>query len=122
MGIKYEWRTLDDVESIIEGLAKATENLTSITTQMRANRMEKVLLAWAQRHWDAYDLITTVAATCASMVPAQVDAKRQNRPSKYEKAIKQSAQDAQTRRTKQGPAELEEPPKKPRGRPRKGTT
>jgi len=117
VGIKYEWRTGTEVESAADGLAKAASNLVQIAMQMREHKMDRVLLTWAQRHWDAYDLIITAAAACVALMPAQVDAKVQGRPSKYEKSIKQSQKDAATKAAKK--SSLPESPKKPRGRPRK---
>ena len=117
MGIKYEWRTGVEIETAADGLAHAAAYLTGIALQMREHKMDKVLLTWAQRHWDAYDLITTAAASCAALMPAQIDAKKQGRPSKYEKAVKQSQKDAATKAAKK--SKLPPKPAKQRGRPRK---
>lgn len=80
VGVKYEWRTRDDIVSIAEGLSNAAANLTTIAVQMTQHDMQKVLLTWVQRHWEAYDIITSVSAACVSLMPAQIDAKKQNRP------------------------------------------
>lgn len=120
MGIKYERRTLIDVETTAEGLQEAASHLVGVASAMREAGMDTALFPWTKRQWDAFDLVAALAAQCAIAIPLQVKAKAQGRPSIYEEAQKKSARDAVSRKKRQSLKSAAGQPKRARGRPIKG--
>ena len=120
MGIKFEWKTIELVVSTAESLKKATEQLTQVAADMQQNGMKEALFPWTQRQWDCLDVIITLTNQCHAVLPTQIIAKQQGRPSQYEVMQKKSRRDIAARkaRLEAGPAV----PSKPRGRPRKNPT
>src|SRR5580698_10376117 len=120
MGVKFEWKTTELVISTAETLKKPTEQLTQVAVDMQQQGMKEALFPWTQRQWDCLDVIITLANQCVAVLPAQLVAKQQGRPSQYEVMQKKSRRDVAARKARiaDGPAA----PPKPRGRPKKKTT
>ncbi len=123
MGQKYEWQSLDNVETTAAALQEAASHLVAVALAMRENAMQQALFPWTQRQWDCLDVIITLGSQCESVIPSQVTAKRQNRPSQYEIAKKRSAITVAGRKAR-GAAPAETTPEttpetKKRGRPTK---
>ena len=114
MGVKFEWKSVELVTTTADSLKKATEQLTQVAAEMQQHGMKEVLLPWTQRQWDCLDVIITLANQCVAVLPAQVVAKAQNRPSQYEMMQKKSRRDVASRK-----ARLAGAPPKRRGRPPK---
>jgi hypothetical protein len=119
MGVKYEWKSSELVTSTAESLKKATEQLTQVALEMQQHDMPQALFPWTQRQWDCLDVIITLASQCVAVLPAQMVAKAQDRPSQYEVMQKRSRRDVEARKARNS-APAGTPPK-PRGRPRKKT-
>ena len=117
MGVKFEWKTVDLVLSTAESLKKATEQLTQVAAEMEEHGMKEALFPWTQRQWDCLDVIITLANQCTAVLPSQLTAKAQNRPSQYEVMQKKSRRDIAARKARLAAGPVEPP--KPRGRPRK---
>ena len=117
MGVKYEWKSSELVTSTAESLKKATEQLTQVALEMQQHGMPEALFPWTQRQWDCLDVIITLASQCHAVLPAQLLAKQQNRPSQYEVMQKKSRRDVAARKARGAGA-----PPKPRGRPKKKST
>ena len=120
MAVKYEWKSVELVTSTAESLKKASENLTQVAVEMQQHDMPQALFPWTQRQWDCLDVIVTLAGQCGVVLPAQILAKAQNRPSQYEIMQERSKRDVAARKTRQ--AAEPDAPKNPRGRPKKKTT
>lgn len=120
MGVKYELKNVDLIISTAENLRKASEQLTQVAAEMQQHGLKEALFPWAQRQWDCLDVIVTLANQCSAVLPIQILAKQQNRPSQYELMQKKSRRDMAARkaRIEAGP----DAPAKPRGRPRKKKT
>ena len=84
MPLKYERRNVELVTSTAESLKKAVEQLTQVAADMQQHGMKDALFPWTQRQWDCLDVIITLANQCAAVLPTQIVAKAQNRPSQYE--------------------------------------
>jgi len=119
MGVKYEWKSEEIVLTTAENLKKATELLTQVALEMQQNGMKEALFPWTQRQWDCLDIVLTLAHQCQAVLPAQIAAKKQNRPSQFELAQKKSRRDVAVRKLRN--SALPPTPPKPRGRPRKST-
>lgn len=119
MGVKYEWKSEEIVISTAEILKKATEQLTQVALEMQQNGLKEALFPWTQRQWDCLDVVVTLAHQCQAVLPAQVIAKKQGRPSQFELAQKKSRRDVAARKVRN--SALPATPPKPRGRPRKST-
>jgi len=117
MPLKYERKSVELVISTAESLKKAVEQLTQVAQEMQQNGMEQVLLPWTQRQWDCLDVVITLANQCVAVLPTQIVAKTQNRPSQYESIQKKSQRDIASRT-----ARIAGAAPKPRGRPKKKTT
>lgn len=119
MGVKFEWKSVDLVVSTAESLKKATEQLTQVAADMQKHGMKEALFPWTQRQWDCLDVIITMASQCSAVLPAQLVAKDQGRPSQYEMMQKKSKRDMAARKARlaAGP----QAPPRPRGRPKKAT-
>ncbi len=117
MPLKYERKSIELVTSTAESLKKAVEQLTQVASDMQKHGMKDALLPWTQRQWDCLDVIVTLANQCVAVLPTQIIAKSQNRPSQYESMQKKSQRDVASRKAR----DAGEPPK-PRGRPKKKTT
>lgn len=119
MGVKFEWKSAELVISTAESLRKATEQLTQVAAEMQQHGMKEALFPWTQRQWDCLDVIITLASQCVAVLPAQVVAKDQGRPSQYEVMQKKSRRDMAARKNRlaAGPAA----PPRPRGRPKKSS-
>ena len=115
MGLKFEVRSRSEVETTADALAKAAARLVQISLEMRQLKMDDIILAWAQRQWDAIDLVIELTTQSELMAQAQFLSKSQGRRSIYESAMERSAKKASKKIT---PA-VAETPKRPRGRPRK---
>ncbi len=120
MGVKFEWKNVELVISTAESLKKATEQLTQVAAEMQQHGMKEALFPWTQRQWDCLDVIITLSNQCVAVLPAQLIAKAQGRPSQYEVMQKKSRRDIAARKARiaAGPSA----PPKPRGRPKKKTT
>lgn len=120
MGTKYEWKSVDVITSTAESLKTATEQFVQVAAELQQHGMKEALFPWTQRQWDCLDTIITLANQCVAVLPAQIIAKKQNRPSQYEMMQKKSQRDVAARnaRLADGPVMV----KKPRGRPKKKTT
>jgi hypothetical protein len=114
MGVKYEWKSSEIVASTAESLKKATEQLTQVALEMQQHGLDEALFPWTQRQWACLDVIITLANQCLAVLPAQVIAKQQERPSQYEIMQKKSRRDVAVRKARNAGA-----PPKPRGRPKK---
>lgn len=114
MPTTYHWTNSETVISTAEILKKAAEQLTQVALDMQQHKMSKVLLPWSQRQFDCLDVIVTLTGQCVAVLPAQIVAKQQNRPSQYELMQKKSRRDVASRKARNAGA-----PPKPRGRPRK---
>lgn len=118
MGLKFEERSIDEIESTADALGKAASHLSSIVLSMQSKGLSSLILAWSQRQWTAIDLVVEMSKQAAMMADAQFLAHAQGRPSIYEKTMQRTARDTEKKKLR-----LTEPAvKKPRGRPRKGTT
>lgn len=119
MGIKYEWRTAEVVTSTANSLKRATEQLTQVALDMQRHELKQALFPWTQHQWNCLDVVITMASQCQAVLPTQILARQQNRPSQFEVIQKKSKRDVAARKARQ--AASGEPPKppKPRGRPRK---
>jgi hypothetical protein len=117
--VKYEVKTVDVVASTAESLKKATEQLTQVAADMQQHNLKSALFPWTQRQWDCLDVVITLANQCVAVLPTQIVAKAQNRPSQYETMQKRSKRDVAARKLRNAQtADPNAPPKK-RGRPRK---
>lgn len=116
MGQKYEWQSLANIETTAAALQEVASQLVHVAMKMRENSMEQALFPWTQRQWDSLDVMITLGSECSLVIPAQVTAKQQNRPSKYEVIKKKSAITVSQRKARQSTRE----PKRARGRPKKG--
>jgi hypothetical protein len=114
MPTTYHWTDAEMVLSTAESLKKAATQLTQVANDMQQNGMSKVLLPWSQRQFDCLDVIVTLAGQCVAVLPTQVMAKKQNRPSQYELMQTKSRRDVAARKARQAGA-----PPRPRGRPKK---
>jgi hypothetical protein len=117
VGIKYEWKTIEMVSSTAEALKKASEQLTQVAYEMQQHDLRSALFPWTQRQWDCHDVIVTLANQCVAVLPAQILAKAQNRPSQFEIMQMRSQRDIAARKARQGADP--NAPKRKRGRPRK---
>ncbi|MEI8018050.1 MAG: hypothetical protein WCH39_07595 [Schlesneria sp.] len=117
MPVKYEVKGVDVVTSTAESLKKATEQLTQVAYEMQQHDLKQALFPWTQRQWDCLDVIITLANQCVAVLPAQIIAKSQNRPSQYEIMQKRSKRDVAARKARN--AGVADGPPKKRGRPRK---
>jgi hypothetical protein len=118
MGITYERKSKERITEFAEGLANAAAHLTQVVLQMNTNQMDNAVFTWVQRHTDAYDIVTAAAATCLAMMPKQIEAKKQGRPSIYETRMARSEKEAKAKKSRV--TATSSPPKK-RGRPKKAT-
>ena len=122
MPVKYELKSAEVVTSTAESLKKATEQLTQVAFEMQQHNLKQALFPWTQRQWDCLDVVITLANQCIAVLPSQIVAKTQNRPSQYEIMQKRSKRDVAARKLRNAAtADPNAPPKK-RGRPRKKTT
>lgn len=117
MGLKFEWKSVDLVISTAESLKKATEQLAFVAAEMQKHEMNDALFPWTQRQWDCLDVIITLSNQCGAVLPAQLIAKAQGRPSQYETMQKKSRRDMAARKARTV-IDPNNPPR-PRGRPRK---
>jgi hypothetical protein len=117
--VKYESKSVDVVVSTAESLKKATEQLAQVAAEMQQHHLKVALFPWTQRQWDCLDVVITLANQCVAVLPTQIVAKAQNRPSQYETMQKRSKRDVAARKVRNAAtADPNAPPKK-RGRPRK---
>ena len=96
--VKYEPKSVDVVTSTADSLKKATEQLTQVAFEMQQHHMKQALFPWTQRQWDCLDVIITLANQCLAVLPSQIVAKTQNRPSQYEVMQKRSRRDGVLRK------------------------
>ncbi len=101
MPAKFEKKSLEIILSTAETLKKVTEQLSQVAADMQQNGMKEALLPWTQRQWDCLDVIITLANQSVAVLPAQIVAKSQNRPSQYEVMQKKSKRDAAARKARQ---------------------
>lgn len=114
----YERKSLELILSTAESLKRATEQLTQVAADMQQHDMKEALFPWTDRQWTCLDVMITLANQCVAVLPAQITAKMQNRPSQYEIVIAKSNRDGSAKAAKA--EESGEPgTAKKRGRPRK---
>lgn len=119
MPVKYESKSVDVVTSTAESLKKATEQLAQVAYEMQQHNLKQALFPWTQRQWDCLDVVITLANQCVAVLPSQIVAKTQNRPSQYEIMQKRSKRDVAARKLRNAAnADPNAPPKR-RGRPPK---
>ncbi|HEY0984085.1 MULTISPECIES: hypothetical protein [unclassified Schlesneria] len=118
MPLKYESKSAEMVASTAESLKKATEQLTQVAMEMQQHKLTHALFPWTQRQWDCLDVIITMANQCVAVLPAQIVAKNQGRPSQYEIMQKRSKRDVAARKARMAAttSATDATPKK-RGRP-----
>ena len=111
MGTKYEWKSVDVITSTAESLKTATEQFVQVAAELQQHGMKEALFPWTQRQWDCLDTIITLANQCVAVLPAQIIAKKQNRPSQYEMMQKKSQRDVAARnaRLADGPVMVKKP-------------
>lgn len=114
MPAKFEWKSSDLVVSTAETLKRATEQFAQVAADMQQHGLTEALFPWTQRQWDCLDVVITLANQCIAVLPTQINAKRQGRPSQYEVMQKKSRRDVANRKNKDPDA-----PPRPRGRPKK---
>jgi hypothetical protein len=122
MPVKYESKSIDLVTSTAESLKKATEQLTQVAFEMQQNHLKQALFPWTQRQWDCLDVVLTLANQCVAVLPSQIVAKTQNRPSQYEIMQKRSKRDVAARKLRDAANVDPNAPPKKRGRPRKSAS
>ena len=121
MGQIFHRITSEQIAGTIEALTLAASSFTAVLAKMKEVQMESAMFPWAQRQWDAQDVIATLAAECEAKIQPQINAHKQGRPSQYEIIKERSARTVE-RRNQRKMETGENLPKKPRGRPKKGTT
>ena len=84
MPAKYELTSLELVLTTAESLKKSSEQLVQVATDMQQHGMQQALFPWTQRQWSCLDAIITLTNQCLAVLPSQVTAKTQGRPSHYE--------------------------------------
>lgn len=114
MPVRYERVSVEFVGTTAETLAEIAESFIRIEKQMRQNGLNDAHFAWSQRQEDCLRIIRELARRCEEMLPAQLLAKIQNRPSIYEAIKLKSSRDMVTRELRNAGA-----PCRPVGRPRK---
>ena len=114
MPVRYERVSVEFVGTTAETLAKIAESFIRIENEMRKNGLNDAHFAWSQRQEDCLRIIRELARRCEEMLPAQVLAKIQNRPSIYEAIKMKSSRDMVTRNLRNAGV-----PRRPVGRPRK---
>ena len=100
MPTKYEPKSAELVVSTAETLKNVAEQLAQVAAEMEQHGMKEALFPWTQRQWDCLDLIITLSNQCAAVLPSQVVAKQQKRPSQYETMQKKSQRDIAARKAR----------------------
>lgn len=119
MSVRYAWITSEVVTLAADALKKAAEQFTQVALEMQQNGLEQALFPWNQRQDDCIELVLTLAGQCQVMLPSQILARQQQRPSRLEIVQERSRRDVAARNKRQaaagGPPKL----RRKRGRPRK---
>jgi hypothetical protein len=91
---RFERKSVELVTSTAESLKTVTEQFTQVAAIMNEHGMADAMFPWTQHQWDCLDVVINLANQCLAELPAQIAAKSQNRPSKYDAMEAKSSQKA----------------------------
>ena len=112
--MNYQKISVEYLGTTLEVLTEIATNLRKVEAEMRENGLDEAYFPWTQRQEDCLEIIKKLARRCDGVLPAQILAKKQNRPSIYEGIKAKSARDMAAREARQKGL-----PRRPVGRPRK---
>lgn len=90
MPVCYTPKDIDVIVSTADSLKTAAAQLMQVAADMQQAKMKEALFPWTDRQWSCLDVIVTLANQCVAVLPSQIMAKTQNRPSQYELVVKKS--------------------------------
>jgi hypothetical protein len=100
VGIKYEWRTQEEVVAAASDLRATVELLTAVAKKMKDSGFPKAIYLWTESTFDALEMVNDLPKTCDIMLTNQITAKGKGKKSKYEKSMEKSLKDAARKKKK----------------------